>query len=84
MSSVVPFLTSPTACFRVACRGTANPIPRLPRTPIPALGLFEPPGGPPLSPGPMFSSEISKNVPPISIASDDESSLPTSWHDTPL
>ena len=58
--------------------------PRYPRAPIPDdLGLLGPPD--PLRPAPMFSSEISKNLPPNIdlIVSDDKSNLPTSCHDTP-
>ena len=83
MPWVAPFPTGSTVCFRAACRGTANPIPpRPPRAPIPAFGLLEPAGRPPFRPAPMFSSEISRNLPPNSIASEDKSSLPTSYYDT--
>ena len=77
-------MTGSIACFRATCRGTANPIPlRFPRAPIPAFGLPEPPDGPPLRPVSKYSSEISKNLPPNSIAPDDKSSLPASCHETP-
>jgi hypothetical protein len=60
----------------------ANPIPpRLPRAPIPAFGLLGPAGAPPLRPGPTASSEISKSLPPNSIAPEDKSSLPTSYRE---